>query len=172
MSSTKTFEQKYQTLVVYDCTFVTDDMINLIKSLYGKGNGECFDTITYIRCLHRFVGIREVTVDSSQHKHPKVNLVDFLSSFQDTHPVLDEIFIVAFNNLDTFCLDSEVYLKFLKVNVWTSENGFNALELKILYHNIYYFSLLNSLKMIKTEPKDGLFEKYKIWLKNLRTKPS
>lgn len=158
----------YEYLVMYNCSNITTEMLSVIKYLYEKGNDPKLGTVVYIRCFHKFMGIRELCLNPKSHEYPRPSFSDFLENFQNLHPSVFDIFIVAHSGLVDFDLDSQEYLKYQNVNIWTSKEEFNTLDLSIFYHNIWYFNLNNSMKMTKTvQPEDqGIVERWKSWLKS------
>lgn len=158
----KTMNTKYEQLLLYDCTQINDSMVRIIKSFYGQGNGATSSTLTYLRCLHKFVGIRDL---ETVHRYEFPSITDFLYSFNESHQNVREVIIVGVK-LGYFSLDSDVYLQFPNVSVWTSDFEFEILDLQILFHNIHYFSLTSSIPLVPVIklPKKSLYEKLTSWM--------
>jgi hypothetical protein len=144
-------------LIIYDCSFVTSDMINLIRDI-------CFVTPLYIstsiRCLHKFNNIRSIETGATKHKYEPDDIGVLLTNFEASRTT-EKVYVIAPYSFLRYDFDNLAYSLFPEVNVWTTKSCYDEYYRdNPLNKNIAYFNISSRAKILRV-PSLTWFQKLK-----------
>lgn len=142
-------------LIIYDCSFVTQDMINLMRDI-------CFVTplhiSTSIRCLHKFSNLRSINTGATKHNYEPDDIGVILANFETTRRT-EKVYVIAPYSFQRYDFDNLAYSLFPEVNVWTTKPCYDEYYRdNPLNKNMAYFNISSRAKILR-EPRLTWFEK-------------